>query len=376
LAKILIAGGVPGSLINFRGDLIKEWVNKGHQVVAVSAPASEKLKKKLAKMNVKFIAVPLERDKTNPFGDLRLLYKIYQIIRLERPAIIFAYTIKPVIYTSLVARLFPDIKVYSLITGIGFALSDEISNKRNLRWILCSLYRLSLRRSNMVIFQNPDDRLLFKRLDFLMDTQKTYLVNGSGVNLDHYYFSAPKQADQVSFLFIGRLIRSKGIAEYARAAEIIKKRHDNVSFRLLGSLTGSSDLISKEDLARWISEGTIEYCGRVDDVRPFIVTASVVVLPSFYGEGTPRSILEAMSMGRPVITTDAPGCRETVVDGINGYLIPVKDSTALATAMEKFILNPELVGKMGIESRKIAEAKYDVRKVNRVILEAMDLGDK
>jgi glycosyltransferase involved in cell wall biosynthesis len=226
----------------------------------------------------------------------------------------------------------------------------------------------------MVIFQNPDDRLLFKRLDFLMDTQKTYLVNGSGVNLDHYYFSAPKQADQVSFLLIGRLIRSKGISEYAKAAEIIKKRHDNVSFRLLGSLTGSSDLVSKEDLGRWVSEGTVEYCGRADDVRPFIEMASVIVLPSFYGEGTPRSVLEAMSMGRPVITTDAPGCRETVEEGVNGFLVPVRDSKALAEAMERFIEKPELIKKMGRESRRIAEEKYDVRKVNQVILEAMGLG--
>jgi len=168
------------------------------------------------------------------------------------------------------------------------------------------------------------------------------------------------------------LLKDKGIAEYAEAARIIKAKYPETRFMLLGGFHPYPLAIKEDNLRDWVNEGIIEYLGSAADVRPVIGEADVYVLPS-YREGTPRSTLEAMAMGRPVITTDAPGCRETVVEGMNGYLVPVKDVQALTEAMERFIREPELVEKMGKESRRIAEEKYDVHKVNEVINKAMGL---
>jgi glycosyltransferase involved in cell wall biosynthesis len=233
------------------------------------------------------------------------------------------------------------------------------------------LYRTGLKYNSVVFFQNPDDLQLFIEKRIIPKNVKPVLINGSGVNTVRFGFASPKLTP-ITFLLVARMIRDKGIPEYVEAARQLKKRYSEVKVQLLGPLDVNPAAITRKEIEHWSDEGIIEYLGETKDVRPYIAEASVFVLPS-YREGTPRSVLEALSMGRPVITTDAPGCRETVQEGVNGYLVPIKDHTALFKAMERFVLQPELIPEFGLASRKIAEQKYDVRKVNSTILEEMEL---
>jgi glycosyltransferase involved in cell wall biosynthesis len=373
LPKIMIVGSIAGSLVNFRGDLIKEWLKCGLEVIALTAPTSEIRKNNIESLGAVYKPIPLYRDKLNPFRDLRLYITLFKIIKNEKPDYIFAYNVKPIIYSALSSRLAYKARLFFMVTGLGYAFSDNSFKQKLIRTILGFLYKKALMKSEVIFFQNQDDLTLFKELKMIKHNQEVILVNGSGVNLEYFYYTEPMLKKEISFLLIGRLIKGKGIKDYVEAAELIKAKYPDAKFKLLGRLLNSPDSIDAEDLAGWQSRGIIEYLGGKIDVRPYLEECSVYVLPS-YREGTPRSVLEAMAMGRPIITTDAPGCRETVREGLNGFLVPIKDSTALAGAMERFITEPWLIDQMGKESRKIAEDKFDVRKVNKVIMEAMGLG--
>ncbi len=376
MPKIMIVGGVARSLLNFRGDLIDEWLNMGYDVLASAAPVPDELEQKLLSKGIRFNAIPLDRDAIDPLQDLKVLYAIYKIMQSEKPDYLFCYTVKPVIYASIVARLFPGVKVYTMITGLGYAFSSFSIKQKLLTKLLILLYRYALRKNKVIFFQNPDDRNLFEKLRIISGNQNTILINGSGVNVTHYNYNKVASTNEIVFLLISRMLKSKGIEVYVEAASLIKNKYNHVSFKLLGPLSTGPDGLKFSKLQNWVKSGLIEYLGKTTDVRPVIESSSIYVLPSYYREGVPRSILEAMAMGRPIITTDAPGCRETVEEGVNGFLVPVRNSEALAKAMESFILNPDLISKMGKESRRIAEDKFDVRKVNKVILEAMELESK
>jgi glycosyltransferase involved in cell wall biosynthesis len=258
-----------------------------------------------------------------------------------------------------------------MITGLGYAFGEDGLPTRFAGVVARRLYRLGLGGSAGVFFQNPDDHATFARLGLLRAAGRPIRINGSGVDLDHY---APMPLPpEPSFLLLARLLKDKGVIEYAQAARVLRQRYPRACFRLAGWFDDNPMALKREELAAWEREGVVEYLGTLEDVRSAIADSSVYVLPSYYREGTPRTILEAMAMGRPVVTTDAPGCRETVVPGRNGFLVGVKDAGALAAAMERFIAEPALVVRMGAESRRMAEEKYDVHKVNAVILEAMGL---
>jgi len=254
---------------------------------------------------------------------------------------------------------------------MGFVLADSrVVKRRLLQAVAIQLYRYALRGNVRVFFQNPDNRRAFIERQILRDEARTVLINGSGVDLDMFR-SAPLNLNP-SFLMIARLLNEKGVREYAESARRVASRNENASFCLVGWIDGGGDSIDQASLDQWVADGVIQYLGKLDDVRPAISASSVYVLPSYH-EGTPRSVLEAMAMGRPIITTDVPGCRETVIDGVNGFLVPPRDPVALAAAMRRFIDDPSLIPRMGSESRRIAEEKYDVHKVNQVILDAMGL---
>jgi glycosyltransferase involved in cell wall biosynthesis len=221
-----------------------------------------------------------------------------------------------------------------------------------------------------VIFQNPDNRQVFVERG-IVELPRTLIVHGSGVNVEHFS-PAPLSQGEPVFLLIARLLGDKGIREYVRAAALLKEKYPAVVLQLVGPDDPSPDGIPLDEVKKWHEAGVIQYLGSTKDVRPYLAQCHVYVLPSYH-EGTPRSVLEAMAMGRPVVTTDAPGCRETVQPGENGYLVPTRDAEALARAMERFILEPGLIGEMGSRSRRIAEQKYDVHKVNAVILQGMGL---
>lgn len=369
MSNVVVIGPYSKSLVSFRGDMMKSMINKGHTVFAM-APESG-YEEKLASMGIQFDRLPLHRTGINPFKDISLFIFLVKKLLKIKPDIVFFYAIKPVIYGSMAAYLAGVKNVYSMITGLGYVFTGNAKKQRALRWFITRLYKMALERNKIVFYQNPDDLDVFLENGILSNHDKVIRVNGSGVDTERYEYSEPVNI-QVTFLLIARLIWDKGIGEYVKAAQQLKKKYPSTKFRLVGPFDSNPKAIEEGQVHRWVEEGIIEYLGETDDVRPFIRESSVYVLPS-YREGTPRSVLEAMATGRPIVTTDAPGCRETVQVGINGFLVPVKDADKLAEAMEKFIIDPSLITRMGKESREIAVDRFDVHKVNGIILKAMEL---
>lgn len=369
MATVLIVAGYGNSLLWFRRDLIAGWLERGLRVMA-AAPGRE-VEDRLKEMGVEYREIPLSRTGLNPLKDLSLFFSLLGLIKKERPEYIFTYTVKPVVYTSLAAYFYRGAEVYAMITGLGFVFTAAGAGNAILRKVVSGLYRLALHRARKVFFQNGDDRELFLNLG-LLDARKVVMVNGSGVNTEHFS-PLPLPEGPPGFLLIARFLKEKGIREYVQAAGIMKAKYPGLKFALLGwmhdNLPGA---IGEDEVEAWKKEGIVDVYGETDDVRPFYGWAAVYVLPS-YREGTPRTVLEAMATGRPVITSDAPGCRETVVNGVTGYLVPVGDVPALAAAMERFILEPGLIEKMGAEGRRLAVEKFDVHRVNKTIYGAMGL---
>ena len=366
----------PDSILNFRGRLISSLLKSGFYV-HVAAPNFADLHddvQKLKEMGVFVHDLNFDRTGTNPFKDLSTLYSLYQLMIKTKPGVILVYTIKPVIYGLIAAWLARVPNRYAIITGLGYTFTDTRKSKTLLKFIVRFLYRLSIKTAKKVFFQNSDDQLLFHKLKITnQKRQNLVLVNGSGVDLDK--FNVAPFPSEIHFLMICRFLVGKGIREYAEAAKIVKKRYPNVKFDLVGWLDDNPDSIEKNELESWIVSGNINYLGEKKDVRPSISNCSVYVLPS-YREGIPRTVLEAMAMGRPIVTTDAPGCRETVDEGKNGFKVDVQSVDQLVDKLSLFIQRPELIKKMGECSRKMVEIKFDVDKVNKVMLEEMDIKAK
>lgn len=373
--KVVVIGGYAPSLINFRGPLLKRLVGLGHEVHALAPAHIPDVTPQLEAMGVEYAMIPLARRGLNPFADLGSLLHLKQVLYRIKPDIVLSYTFKPVVYGSLAARMawvgHPK-RVYGMITGLGYAFTEDAGLKRRILFnVAKGMYRAGLKSCDGVIFQNPDDEAFFRRLEVVPDHAKTTVVGGSGIDLEHYGV-APLPQKPV-FLCLSRLVKSKGVALFAEAAARLKQRHPEAVFRVAGPLEEGGDAITRDELTRWKEQGALEILDPVDDVRPLLSGASVFVLPSYYREGTPRSILEAMSMGRAIVTSDAPGCRETVHQGENGFLVPLKDVDGLTNAMEKFITDPALAATMGAASRRLAEEKFDVDRVNDDILAFMEL---
>lgn len=369
--KILIIAGFADSLLNFRGALISALQSKAYQV-HVAAPNLERrsdLILHLQSLGIVAHNIPLQRTGMNPLADAWLLIQLWRLMNRLRPDCVLAYTIKPVIYGSIAARLARVPRRFALITGLGYAFQGE-GQRRLLRSLVQHLYGLALRCTHKVFFQNPDDKSLFLTSGILNAAKPSIVLNGSGVDLFQYDVAA--LPDRTSFLLIARLLGDKGVREYAEAACILRQEGVNAEFAMVGWIDENPDAIRQDELDAWVREGTIKFLGKLADVRPAIAGSTVYVLPS-YREGTPRSVLEAMAMGRAVITTDAPGCRETVVDGYNGFLVPVKSVEDLVRAMRRFIVDPTLATAMGLHSRQIAIQKYNVDDVNAKMLEEMGI---
>ena len=279
----------------------------------------------------------------------------------------FTYHAKGNIYGAMAAHQAGIEDVYCLVAGLGSIFRDHPDQFNLVRSIMGAEYKKALRNAKGVFFQNTDDVATFVEKG-IVTPEKVAIVNGSGVDLNRFAFCEP--ASLPSFLFVGRLIRDKGIMEFIDAARIVKRDHPEAVFNIVGGVDLNPTSLSDEDVERLQNEGIVNFCGEQGDVVPFYRENSVFVLPSHH-EGTPRSALEAMSTGRPVILTDAPGCRDVVQDGINGLMVPVGNPEALAQAMVRFVEHPALISSMGKESRSIAEEKYDVNKVNEVICNTM-----
>jgi glycosyltransferase involved in cell wall biosynthesis len=365
MGRIVLVGSYAESLVNFRGDLIKDLVLNGYEVHTAAPHAREREKAAIENLGATHHHYGLDRTGVNPIRDLWVVAQLFFLFKNIRPSHCLLYTAKPVLYGSLAANLAAVPCTFSMITGLGYSFTSVRSFKDKLvNKIVTAMYRLFLFSNNKIIFQNEDDFEFFKSLGIVKKSQ-SLIVNGSGVNLEK--FSVTELPDNQSFLFIGRLLVEKGVREYLAAAQVVKQMYPNVIFRLVGWRDGDSRSISQDELDQYQSDGIIEYAGKVEDVRPLLKQTSVYVLPS-YREGTPRTVLEAMAMGRAIITTDAPGCRETVVDGVNGYLVEVENVGGLVRAMIKLIKDPESIKVMGMASEKIAREKFDVREVNRTII--------
>ena len=368
--KVLLLGSYGPSLINFRGPLIAAMVGRGHEVFAAAPDIDPDIAAKLVALGATPVPVVLGRTSLNPVATWRSGRELRRIVRRIAPDVMIAYTIKPVVLGAVAARAARVPCFAAMITGLGYAFLGGLNPKRlAIRLVAMLMYRRALAASQLVIFQNEDDRSDFRRLRLLPAARRSLIVNGSGVDLDH--FTPEPVPAQTSFLMIARYLRDKGILEYGAAAARLKAEFPEVRIRLAGWLDEAPDAIGQAELDSIVAGG-VEDLGRLADVREAIAGASVYVLPS-YREGTPRTVLEAMATGRAVITTDAPGCRGTVVDGDNGLLVPVADPDALYRAMRRFVEEPGLARRMGEASLRLVREKFDVHKVNKAILEATGL---
>ena len=374
MKHILIITSYGPSLINFRLPLIKKLLFKGYKV-SVASPKdrfSDNLQKELKDIGVNINIFSLSGKGLNVFKDCKSILQIFKIIRDSKPNIIISYTAKPVIYTGLVLKCFKKISYFPLITGLGYAFIDRESVKyKIIKYLIIRLYRESLKNSAKTIFQNKDDQSLFSKLKIIKEKKISNVVNGSGVDLNQYPLS--DLPSKPVFLMISRLLIDKGVREYVEAAKIVRSNFSNVRFQLAGYIDRNPSSIAAKELQSWINEGNIEYLGEIKSVQSILKSCKYYVLPS-YREGTPRSVLEALATGRPIITTDAPGCRETVIHKKNGLLVPIKDSTALANAMISLLEeSDEVIKKMAFESYLIAKNKFEIDKVNKSMLNIMNL---
>ncbi len=376
MASILLIDSNAASLVNFRGDWIAALHARGDRVFVTAPAATPALQAKLTNLGALFFPLPLQRTGTNPWQDLLTLVFLLRLMRRLRPEKVLAYTVKPIVYGLLAARLAGIAHRYAMITGLGYVFTDGPASMRRalLKRLVVGLYRAALTGARGVLFLNHDDPNTAKASGVIPPRVPCHVIPGEGVNLAH--FTPAPLPDAPVFLMIARLLRDKGVYDYVAAARLLKKTHPHVVCRLLGPFDSNPSAIHEEEVRAWIAEGLVDYLGSVNDVRPALREASVVVLPS-YREGTPRSLLEAMAMGRPLIATDVPGCREVVQPGVNGLLVPVRDPEALANAMRALADDASRRTAWGLQSLRLAQEKYDVHTVNARMIAILGLnGDK
>ena len=367
--KIAVLSSHTPSLFWFRMDMMLSFKDLGHEVVAIGNEPAEKWADKFDEQGIKYIAAEISRNGTNPLKDLKTLKSLKAILKQERPDKVFTYQAKTVIYGGIAANKIGITEVYPLIAGIGSVfLSNDIKSKI-IRFILKTEYRYAMRKSPKIFFQNNDDVKVFTDNN-IIKKDKTVILNGSGVNLEK--FTQKPLPNGTSFLCISRLIKDKGVYEYLKAARIVKGKHPNARFLLVGPYDSNPSALKPEELQPYLDDGIIEYFGEASDVRPYLAMCNVFVLPS-YREGTPKTVLEAMATGRAIITTDATGCRETVTNGENGYLVPIKDVDALSAAMIDLIENSDKISQMADKGLELVKQKFDVKIVNNTINTTMNL---
>jgi len=366
MKKVVVCSNHGWTIYNFRLGLIKDLTDEGYDVHVITK--ADSYTQKIKELGIKVHNWSLSRDGVNPLSELHSLYDLLKIVRYIAPCSMLFFTIKPVLYGSFVGRLL-GIPVISTITGLG----TIFDNKGLLRKLVEALYQLSLAKQDKIVFQNKDDIKLFNNTQ-IVGNERAVLVNGSGVNLTEFNYMPKEPTKDLVFVLVTRLLWTKGVKEYVEAARIISKESSNVKFLLVGPCgIKNPNAVGRTDIDRWVDQGIIDYKGETDDVRTYLELSDCVILPSFYREGIPRILIEAAAVGRPIITTDNVGCRETVDDGVNGYLCKPKSVADLVCKMRKFIaLSSEVRGNMGWESRKKAEVLFDIEVVNKVYLNLLE----
>lgn len=366
--NILINSGRTVPFLTTRRKLITSIIAKGHNVILTGYQGG--YEKEIEEMGASFIKVPLNRAGFNPIKDIALLNKYYNIIKKNKIDIVHSYTIKPNTFGSIAASMAGIKEIFPTINGLGYVYTDSDAKIKIIRMITSILYKIAFKFSKKVFFQNRDDanEMIMKKL---IKEEKCIVIDGSGIDLDE--FSQIKQPNSFSFIMVTRLLKSKGVYEYLEAARIVKQKYKNIEIKLVGPIDPNPNGIKEEELKIFIDEGIINYLGVSSNVHKLLGDSSVFVLPSYYREGVPHSILEAMATGRAVLTTDVPGCRETVLNEENGFLVRPNCVEDLAEKMIWMIKNPEKVKEMGNQSLLIAKKRFEVNKVNLIIMNAMHL---
>lgn len=374
--KILIACDSYRTLLGFRGKLMEALLV--HNDVAVFTPQihHEEIKNKLLNMGIEIFENELDGSNVSILSDLKYMLNLYQVIKKAKPDTFFPYTLKPVIYGSLISKICGVKHLVPMLTGLGYSFMNGNNKTPIVKQLVRNLLKFSLKLNPhaKLILQNKDDYQTLIEQGIIDQSIKAHVVNGSGVDLSYYVFSKPNPK-KIVFLMISRLINAKGIREYFEAAELIKSRFPQVKFKLIGSYDANIDSIDLNLYDKIIAGDIIEYLGEVSDVRPLIKESSVVVLPSYYGEGIPRCLLEGLAMGRAIITCNSVGCKETVNLSDNaqtGFLIPIKNVKALTYKLQHFIEYPSDTVLFGKNGRKYAREKFDVNKVNQQMLEILE----
>lgn len=359
--RIAVVANSGWYLFNFRVNLMRALKDAGHEVVAVSPP--DEHAGRLQALGFTHRPLALQASGTNPLRELATVWRLRRLLARERVDVAFTYTPKPNIYTGLAARGMRLVHVPN-VSGLGRVFIQPSA----LTPLVRVLYRFAFRRARAIVFQNEDDRGVFVRSG-LADQDRTLRVPGSGVDLERFVPGAAASLEaspggEIVFLLVARLLWDKGVGEFVAAARSIRAEHPHVRFRLLGAATADNPaMIPRETLQGWLDEGLVTHVDRVDDVRPHLAAAHCVVLPS-YREGVPRSLLEAAAMGKPLIATDVPGCRDVVDEGVNGFLCAAKDPESLARAMRRVIaMDPAEREALGARGRRKVESQFDERQV-------------
>lgn len=371
--RILVIGAMDISLFRFRGRMIEAMVGAGHEVFAAAPEFTDAVREQFIGTGATLIEFPMARTGFNPLEDIRTYKALVSLVQEHQIDLVFPYTTKPVVYGSMAAKK-AGVKALSLITGLGYTFAAQTPKAKLMRQIVVRLYRKALVSNEAVIFQNRDDMALFKELNITPSALDCSVVDGSGVDLTEFAWREPRGEAGLKFVFAARLIEEKGIDLFLDAAKRLKADWPKSEFHVLGNpQPGSPSAVSMDKVEALVKDEVIVYHGRRNDIVEVLAEMDVFVAPSWYREGVPRSILEALSTGLAIITTDTPGCRETVIasdEGVeNGYLLPPRDGEALYAAMNSLLQAPEQVAVMSRRSRELAETKFDVKLINRIIIE-------
>ncbi len=395
--KVIVLTADANTLVYHRGDLIRDLAAHGCEIVTSAAEDYPHARAFVESVGGRHRPVRMARSTISLTRDWQTMRDMWQLFREEKPDALFAYTIKSVVYGCVIARLAGVKRIYALLPGLGFTFVKQTLMKgRVLAWISRMLHKFALRRADVIFMQNPDDEVLLRQCGVLPKNTPVHVTAGSGVNLDEYPKSETPAIDTnnkgcVRFVLVSRLLHSKGVGLFAEAARRVQQTNPDAEFHLVGPFDPNPNRVTEEEVSNWVNEGILQHHGMVRDVASLLHTMHVFVLPTWYREGVPHATLEALSVGRAIITTDSVGARETVkltaqgsiererhesvMEGHNGFLIQPRNLDALVAAMQRVLSEPARIAALGHASRQLAEDVFDVRLVNTIILRAMQLTD-